>query len=63
MIIKNCNGRRIKSCDKCDYLGTEVWGGGISCQKDERILVGLSFKIIYCCPLPDWERTLEVKID
>jgi len=61
MIIKNCNGKRIKSCDKCDYLGTELWGGGISCQKRENIIVTLSFKITPKCPLPDWKRTLEAK--
>jgi len=63
MIIKNCNSRRIKGCDRCDYLGTEVWGGGISCKKSEYILVDLSFEIPLICPLPDWRRTLEVKID
>ena len=61
--IKNCNGRRIKSCDKCDDLGTEVWGGGISCRKTENIIVSLSFEIPFICPLPNWKRTLEVKLE
>lgn len=61
MRMKNCNGRRIKSCGDCDYLGLEVWGGGIDCKKSEYILVDLSFRIPIECPLPDWKRTIEVK--
>ena len=63
MILRKCNGRRIKSCADCDFLGCEVWGGGIACNKFDYILVDLSFRIPMECRLPIWERTLPIKED
>ena len=67
MRIKNCNGKRIKDCWDCKYhYEAYYWFGCIYGLEHTNtyIDVPLSAKEIpYWCKLPDWRRTLEVKID
>lgn len=62
MIIKNCNGTRIKNCGMCHNVGHELWGGGMSCNLSDDIIVSITWIIPLNCPLPDWERTLEIPL-
>jgi len=67
MAIKNCDGKRIKSCDKCSHFYSDYYF--IGCKEglghtfEYKAIVGWSFLIPIECRLPDWKRTLEVKID
>lgn len=61
MVIKNCDGRRIKDCGECHNVGHEFWGGEMSCNKSDDVYVSITWIIPFNCPLPDWKRTLEVK--
>jgi len=67
MKIKNDDGKRIKSCWDCSHhYESMYWFGCIEGLEDTDIYkpVGSSEKEIPgWCRLPDWRRTLEVKID
>jgi len=67
MIIKNLNGTRIKSCNGCPYCYMDLMGGSLGCilglDWTYNPIIPESFDIPIECRLPDWRRTLEVKID
>lgn len=68
MRYKNCDGKRIKSCDMCPHMYMDIMGGiacieGLHHTHECKEIVSSSFEIPVECRLPDWKRTLEVKRD
>ena len=68
MRLKNCDGKRIKSCNGCSYVYMDIMGGNLGCKLGcdtwtYNPIIPESSDIPIECRLPDWERTLEVKLE